>query len=371
MNKLLLTLFILTSFLYANKKYCTNISDNQRSTVIYLDLSNTSYKKFATNLLSELNNNFLPHERVRILTINPSEVTIKEVFNSCAPKLTIKEIKKVKSEGSLKYMLGGNPIEMAKEDYSFFMAELKNTLIRVYKSSIDDVSKKELIEMLYSESSTFEEKPMQRVIIFSDMIQNSEFLKNSSILDNKIDKKVLDEYKVNFNYSELFIYTGKKRFSITKHNSLMNFWKSYIEQNKGFVSYFNDNLKLAKYKYQISKTYEGQLELNGKKYESKLYLNFTENKKTTNSWFIINEIDSIPIKGTVSVVNGKLTNAKLKINYIKNENHKLFVGDEKFIIKVRNGKLIGDIKIDNAEVILNGELIKDPTFKITMKEVKL
>lgn len=370
MFRLLLSLFLLINIAYANKKYCTKYTDKQRSTLIYLDVSNTEYKKFALNLLSELKNSLLPHERVRVFTINPNDVTVNEVFNSCAPILTIEERKKVKAEGSFKYMLGGNPIEAAKEDYSFFMAELKSTLARIYKNSIDLDSKKEIIEMLYSESSTFDEKAMQRVILYSDMIQNSNIVTSQAIVTNSILEEKIKEYIVDFNNAEFYIYTGKKKFNITKHNNLMNFWKGYFEQNNGFVNYYNDSLKLNKFKYQISKVYEGQLDVNGKKFESKIYLNFNENRKTTNSWFIINELDSIPIKGIVSLVKGKLTAAKLKTNLIQNKNHTLFTGDEKFIIKIKSNKLVGEIKIDNTEVILNGEEITNPVFKFIMKEVK-
>lgn len=364
-------ILLLSTFVFANKKYCTNISDKQRITSIYLDISNTSNKKFALDILSELQNNFLPHERLQIFTINPEEVTIKQVYNSCVPKLSLNEIKKIKEEGSLKYILGGNPIENSKEDYSFFKAELKNTLAKIYKSSINkDNEKKELVELLYSESASFQRKELQRVIIFSDMNQNSKQLPITQIFnDELISNKIIKEYKINFNYAEFYIYTGKKNYGITKHKKLINFWKNYIELNNGHIKYFNDSLILPKYKYQISEVFEGELLVNNKKYLAKLLLNYNERKEINNSWFIINEIEAIPLEGKVNLINGKLTRAQLTVSSINKKNHSLFIGDEKIILNFNNNKLKGEVRIDNADVILNGKTIKNPTFGIKMKKV--
>lgn len=370
MNKLLILVLVLATTVFANKKYCTKETDKQRSTLIYLDVSDTSQKEFATDLLKEIDNNFLAHERIKVFTINPEEVTIKEVFSSCVPKLSLSEIKKIKAEGSMKYLLGGNPIETAKEDYSFFMAELKGILAKIYKSSLDDVSKKELVEMLYSESATFNDKSMQRVIFYSNMVQNSDFLNTATIFNNQVTKDLLKEYQVDFNNAEFYIYTGKKQFTIKKHNALMNFWKKYVEQNNGTVVYFNDNLKLDKFKYQVAKKYEGTLEIDGDSYESKIYLNYSENSKAVNSWLIVNEIASIPVKGTVKLVSGKPFEAKLKTNVVDRSNHQLFIGGETIQLKIKGSKLVGEVKMDNTVVQLNGKEIKDPIYIVKMNEVK-
>ena len=367
--RLLLSSILIVSALSASKKYCTSETEKQRTTSIYLDLGNTDDKRFATNLLSQLSGNFLPHERVQVFTINPVDVNIKQIYNSCVPKLTHAEITKIKKEGSLKYMLGGNPIDAANEDMTFFMAEIKSTLVKAYKNNVSEsIEKKELIEMLYSESGVFEAKAMQRVIIYSDMIQNSEEIKTSNLFDSKVQKKYMKEYKVDFNLAEFYIYNGKKKFGVSKHNKLIKFWKDYFELNNGHVTFFNDNLKLVKVKNLRRKIYEGQLEINDKEYESKFFVNYSSNGKTSNSWFVINEIEAIPLKGKVKLVRGKPSLINLKVANINKENHNLFVGDEKFTFKVKGKRLSGSIKIDNAEIILNGNTIKDPTFKIKMSE---
>ena len=368
---ILLILFLFGAIsLSANKKYCNSVTELQRATSIYLDLGNTNEKKFAKSLMVGLKNNFLPHERVQIFTINPEDSSINLIFNSCAPKLTQQEIKKVKSEGTMKYMLGGNPIDTAKEDMSFFMASIKSTLIKVYKNNVaNNYDSKALIEMLYNESSNFEDNPMQRVVLYSDMLQNSSEIKLDSIFKDGIAQKISEEYKTNFNFAEFYIFTAKKQFGISKYNKLSKFWKEYFELNKAYVVSFNDNLKLPKIKALGYKKYEGKLLLSGKSYESQIFINYTSKLNTSNSWFIINEIDAIPLVGKVKYSKGKLISANLKIGKINGDYHTMFAGDEKFKLKFKGKKLIGVLKIDNAEIILNGEVIKDPTFKIDMKEI--
>jgi len=368
---LLLLLLLLGAMpISANKKYCNDTTKTQRATSIYLDLGNTNEKKFATSLMSSLKNNFLPHERVQIFTINPEDSSVNLAFNSCAPKLTPKEIKKVKSEGSLKYMLGGNPIDMAQEDMSFFMSSIKATLIKIYKNNVaNNYDSKALIEMLYNEGANFEDNQMQRVILYSDMLQNSSELELDSIFKNGAAEKISNEYQVNFNFAEFYIFTSKKKFKISKYNKLSKFWKEYFELNKAHVVSFNDNLKLPKITALGYKKYEGKLFLNEKSYESQIFINYSSQFDTSNSWFIINEIDAIPLKGKVKYSKGKLVNATLKINDINKNYHPLFAGDEKFKLQFKGKTLEGVLKIDNAEVILNGKVIKDPTFKINMKEI--
>ena len=357
-----------TISLYANKKYCNNITQQQRETSIYLDLGNTNEKKFAINLMSELKNNFLAHERVQIFTINPEDSSINLVFNSCAPKLTAKEIKKIKAEGSLKYMLGGNPIDGAKEDMVFFMESIKSTFVNAYKNNVNGTyDSKALIEMLYNESSNFENKRMQRVILYSDMLQNSEEIKLNDLFKLNAANKFTNMYQTNFNFSEFYIFTSKKQFNISKYNKLSKFWKNYCELNKAYVASFNDNLRLPKIQALKYKVYRGKLLLDDKSFEAQMLINYTPKGDVSNSWFIINDIDAIPLKGTVKYFNNKLTKASLKIAKINQKYHSIFTGNEKFVLQFKGNHLEGILKIDNATIILNGKTVKNPNFKIIMK----
>ncbi len=368
MKRLIFISLFLTISLYANKKYCTNITDNQRVTSIYLDLSNTNEKKFATNLLSSLQDNFLPHERVQIFTINPTDSSVNLIFNSCAPKLTLKEIKKIKAEGSMSYMFGGNPIETAKEDMSFFTASIKATLVKAYKTNVaNEYESKPLIEILYNEASNFEEYPMQRVILYSDMIQNSDEIAQSTPFGKYDITAISKEYKTNFNYANVYIFTAKKKFGISKYNKLALFWKKYFELSNADVKVFNDNLKLPNIKYMKYKKYEGKIFLNNKSYQSQILINYTEKRKVANAWFIINEIDAVPLTGIVKLNKGNISKAQLKIDKLYNS-HQMFAGNEKFNLKFKGNKLEGILKLDNTDIYVNDKKIKNPTFKIQMKE---
>jgi len=370
MNKYLFILLIfLTSTLFADKKYCSKITEEQRLTSVYLDLGNTNEKKFAINLLSSLKNNFLPHERLQIFTINPSNSTIDLVFNSCAPVLTNTEIKKVKEAGNMKYMFGGNPIELAKEDMSFFMASIKSLLAKIYKNNLyENYDSKNIIEILYNESLNFENTPMQRVIIYSDMLQNSEEIKLNSILEKYDINKITNKFKLNLNYSNIYIYTSKKIFSINKYNKISLFWKRYFELNNANVISYNNKLKLPSIKKLYYKKYAGKIFLNGEEFKSKIYINYTDDFSINNAWFIINGLDAIPLKGKMRLTKGKFINATLKISKLYNK-HQIFSGDEEFILNIKGKKLEGTLKQDNTEIILNNKKITNPSFKIQMKEI--
>jgi hypothetical protein len=79
-------------------------------------------------------------------------------------------------------------------------------------------------------------------------------------------------------------------------------------------------------------------------YESKIFINYTSKSKASNSWFIINEIDSIPLRGKVKYSKGDLTKASLKIANINGDYHAMFAGDEKFILRFKGKNLMGSLK---------------------------
>lgn len=362
-----LFLTLITTQSFASKKYCNKLTDLQRTTSIYVDLGNTNSAEFGRNIMSELFENLVPHERVQIFTINPLEASIKQVYNSCAPILSQDEIKKVKEAGSFKYMLGGNPLDAAKEDFTFFSSEIKSVLSRAFQENVsNDADKKELIEMLYGESTNFEEFPMQRVILFSDMLQNSSETKKEDILNETSDGKYLMNYMVNYNNAEFYIFTDKKKLKISEHNKLVKFWKDYFELSNGHVAYFNDSLKLQKTKSVKLEKFEGTLTISGKDYIAKMLISYSDKLEAVNTWFIVNMIDSVPLRGKVKLEKGSLSRAELNVADIIPENHEVFSFGEKFSIIVKGNKLSGTIVIDNTEIVVNGEKIENPTFNISM-----
>ncbi len=355
-------LFFLT-FLSA-KNYCNDLSD-KRNTLIYVDLSSANNNHFPSKLIKALRGSFLPHERVKVYFINPQTSEINEVFNSCVPKLSQSEILKIKKEGGL-YLFGGNPIEDANEDLMFFYSSLKNVFKKALKNHIES-DEKPLVEIFYNEEDKFS-NPLNRVIIYSDMIQNSKEISLKAVLENDLDK--IKEYRVNYNYSNIYVLLNKKVLKGSDFLKLRRFWHCYYEDNKANLKNFNTTLNFYKLKGYYIKKYEGNMKYSdGSEFKIKLLIAYDGKGNVINGWFIINEIDSVPVKGKVFIKKGKIAKVKLTV-YNLCKSHYLING-EKINLIFDKKSVKGELVIDNTKTIVKtpkGNIIENPKVMLEFKE---
>ncbi len=358
-----LVVLLFSLFLFAQSKYCKD--ENIRSTLIYIDLSSTNNKEFSKKLIKGLKNSFLPHERVKIFFVNPSSSEVEEIFNACVPKLSKEEIKKIKEKGGL-YLFGGNPIEQANEDLMLFYARLKSIFDEAKKRYIES-EEKPLIEIFYNEEDKFA-NPLNRIIIYSDMVQNSEEIPIESIINKK--KINLKDYQVNYNYSNIYVLLNKKALKGSEFKKLKDFWNCYYESNNGYIKNFNTTLNIPKFNGLNVKKYEGSMKYSdGSEFKVKLLLSYDNKGNINNGWFIINEIDSVPVSGKVYIKGNKISKAKLKAIPLC-KNHYIIRG-EKINLAFKHSVGKGEMVVDNTKTIIKtpkGNIIENPKVKLVLKE---
>jgi len=363
MKKLLI--IILVSLSFAGSRYCNNISQKERKTFIYIDKSSIK-KDYYQHLIKKLKGTFLPHEQVVVLSFNPETQNIKEVFNSCVPKLSKEEIEKIKEKGGL-FLFSESPINKAKEDYQFFISALKGVLKKI--KPVEDIDNKQIVEMFYNESNRFE-TPLNRVIIYSDMMENSEDFPLNKIIANKYSVKDFEEYKSNFNYSNIYVLLSEKKLKASKLRNLAYFWDNYFEYNKADLKNFNTELKLSKVSYLKNKIFSGKLIYpDDSFYRVKLLFNYTFNGKVVNAWFVINGIDAVPLDGKVYIRGMKLKKGYFKI--ITDKKFHVLTKTEKIEVNFKGKKAKGLIISENTnlEVITpKGNHFNNPKIIIELKE---
>ena len=355
---------LLSVFLFAESKYCNEITNNERSTYIYVDSTLTNKKFLSKLLMKKLKNSFLPHERVVVLIFDPVSQQVEEKFNTCVPILSKEEIKKLNS-GSW-HLFTESPIDRANEDFQFFVSTLRDVIKNVKVNDNDDSDKKRLVEIFYNQSNRFE-KPLNRVIILSDMMQNSNTFPLSAVLNNNF--KNIKEYKTNFNYSDVYVLMDKKRLKSSNFKHLRDFWSYYFEYNNAVLKNFDTDIKLPSYKYLETKFYEGEMEFkDGSTYTVKLMFNYSKNK-VNNGWFVIEGVDAIPLKGKLYVKHGKVK--KGVFNFDTDESFHIFSKSERIEVTFNGKKVTGEIKSINTNLILvtpKGHQLKNPKILLNLEK---
>jgi hypothetical protein len=364
MKKLLILIWFVV-FAIAGKNYC--LEEDPRITYIYIDFNTYKDKDYYKPLIKGLKKSLIPHERVKVYFVNMENNDVKEVFNTCVPKLSRKEIEKIKKEGGF-YLFGGNPIDTANEDLAFFYSALKKIFIKALKFKEFDLENKSYIELFYNEGDKFE-TPLNRIIIYSDLLQNSQDFPLKNILNGKFNLK---EYQTSFNYSNVFVYFEKKVLKASEFKKLRDFWKYYFEFNKADLKSFNTTLELGEYKYLVRKKYEGVITYpDNSQIHIQLLLSIDNRGEIENGWLILNELDAVPVNGKVTLIKNKPLKAVLKIDGINDKMHLLKNG-ERLILRFHKKRAEGILKAYNTENIVitpKGNKFTNPQIKIILKEI--
>jgi hypothetical protein len=367
MKRVVIILLLIILNLEAKEAYCTDDTLNIRETDIFIDLSSIDSKRFAKEIIKSLKDNLLPHEKLKIFSFNSNKSMVDLVFDGCVPGLTKKEISTIKKGGVFKYLFGGNPIDRVKEDRVFFQSSIKEALKKIYKKREANSNYKPIIETLYTQSMQFKNRKLKRVVIYSDMMQNSQEFMIKDLIDKRVDFKKIDEYKMDFNLAQIYILTPSLK-RISNYRSLQKFWRKFFERNRANVLNFSTSMDISRFDKITYKIYKGEVSINGKRYRSTLYLNYSDKNILTNSWLVVNDIDAVPLVGRVKIVDNCLKSAQLKIDKIFNKYHPMFRSGEKLKLKFDNQSVKGTLTIDNSKVTIDGKVVKEQSFKLNMKE---
>ncbi len=310
------------------KSYCAQ-QGVQRQTVIYLDQGIIA--KTDSNWYRDIINKtkFFPGERLQVVTIKDGGGVVEEAWDSCYPAYTEAEYKKRKANEGFGSLLTGGVDDKLKGDLKsfnkWFKQALAHPLAQTRHESTPNYSagkfpQKKLVEALYYDSARMDlTNAVSRVIIFSDMMENSDLLQHDDFEPSKAADAAAKRFPTFLNHASIYVYGINYTNNQTRlNNQLEAFWKRYLLQSGAHVKNYSTQLVLPK-KNQLftAQSYTGHLtQSDGRKLSTSMRLAYTPDRKLIHSVFTIGDY-YMPISGDFycSGANCELTAAVTYSNF--------------------------------------------------------
>jgi len=282
------------------KKYCGQEGIN-RQTVIYLDQSIIAKKdpNWFRDILNKAK--FLPGERVQIVTIKDGSSTVEQAWDACYPAYTPENYSVLKKDEGFGSVFTGGIDDAIKNDNKAFTMRLQQALAHPlqetrheqapkYKS---EFPRKKLVEAFYYDSKRLDLKSgIARVIVFSDMIENSDLVKHALFDPVKDSVSVSNRFPVFFNHASFYIYGINYTNSDTALNEKMErFWRQYFIKSGAEISHYGTQLVLPRDDGMFSaKSYKGKLtQSDGKRLATSMRLAYLPNGDLIHSWLAVGD----------------------------------------------------------------------------------
>jgi len=288
-------------------KYCA-YEKSQRQTVIYLDQNSIAQndKDWFRDIINKLD--YLPSERLSIVKINENS-RVEELFSGCYPKISNATYKKLNDERGF---LDADPKKVLADDQQFFRSRLFGAFSKVMEKSqhstqptfdLKSLPKKSVVEALYYDASRMDlSKGLSRMIIYSDMLENSSLYSPGG---DTIKSAIAASNRFPVSYSNADVYAYGVGTTTTGENdrSLEVFWKNYFNLASANLESFQQQLpsKTPAVKLDVH-SYKGVMDLDGRNIALSLRLSKLQGKESGNlgsSFFAIKD-DLYPLKGTFS-----------------------------------------------------------------------
>lgn len=290
------------------KAYCGQ-AGVQRQTVIYLDQGIIA-KKDANWFRDIINKTkFFPGERLQVVTIKDGGGVVEEAWDSCYPSFTPAEYKKRKENDGFGSVFTGGVDDKLKGDLKSFNKWYKQALAHPLAQTRHETMpqfgkgnfpKKKLVEALYYDSARMDlTNAVSRVIIFSDMVENSEVLNHANFKPEAAADAAAKRFPTFFNHASVYIYGINYTNNETElNNKLETFWKRYLLQSGAHVKNYSTQLVLPKKNQMfVAQSYSGNLkQSDGRLLATSLRLAFTPDRKLIHSVFTIGDY-YMPITG--------------------------------------------------------------------------
>ena len=321
-NKFFYTLFLMiiafnSSFVAADifknpaaslNSFCKTPSPRQ--TLIYLDQSiiATKDEDWFKDIRNKLK--FLPSERIQVLMISSEDSRVKDVWSVCYPSMSKKQYEQEKENQGLFETSVDKKIADAKSLYNKYLnsalaAPLAKTKLE-HKPNFESHSfpSKSLVEAIYYDSGRFDlSNGITRVVIFSDMVENSEYaspINLTEVNSLKLAQETAERYPMELNNAQFFVYgIGYSHGNSSLNLNLQKYWENLLIDSGAYLASFHSQLNLPKTSSLSFSPYSYtgvMMQANGTKVATDLRLGFAENGVLTNSWFGVLD-DRYPLKG--------------------------------------------------------------------------
>lgn len=290
-------------------KYC-EINPGDRQTIIYLDQNIIASKdpNWYKDILNKAN--YRPGEKIQFVNINNGGSTVELIWETCYPSFTAERLEKLKENEGFGSLFTGGVAENLSNDKKFFNKQIVKALSYPLQKtrhetapsfSASSFPRKKLIEAIYYDSKRLDvDDVFSRVIIFSDMIENSDLFKLESFNPLDTAKSVAKRYPMFLNYSSFQIYGINYTNNETKINeNIRDFWSqflllsgAYIEQYGAQLAVEEDTLAWDFYKFK------GYVQVSGIKGASAFRMIIGDDGKLRHGWLEIADM-YLPVSGEV------------------------------------------------------------------------
>lgn len=290
-------------------KYCQNESGN-RQTVIYLDQNIIALKdpNWYRDLINKVE--YRPGEKVQFVNINNGGSTVELIWETCHPSVSPERLKKLKETESLGALFTGGISDNLANDRKFFEKQVVRALsYSVSKTrhqnaptySASSFPEKKLVEAIYYDSRRLNvDDVFSRVIVFSDMIENSELFELNSFEPSKAAKAVAKRFPMFLNYASFQIYGINYTNSETLINENMrDFWNEYLLLSGSYVGQYGAQLSAKEdTKSWDFYKYKGHIDVGGTKGASAFRMIVGDDGKILHGWLEIADM-YFPVSGEV------------------------------------------------------------------------
>lgn len=317
--------------------FCEN--ETTRQTLIYIDQSlvSASDSDWFRDIQQKIT--FIPSENISYRLIDMKNSRVKEIWSTCHPSLTSEALVAERENDNI-FSRG---IDRKISDAASAFTQYQNQALAFalsdnnqqqkpnYKTS--DLPKKSIIEALYNDSSIYRlEGKITRVILFSDMVENSKVAAPSKLGNTEVNyalaRAAATRYPVNFNNAEFFVYgVGYTHNDSSLDNSLRSFWEMWLNKANAKLSSFDHQLNIPDTGHTLkANSYRGTIIMtDGVKVAARLRLVFSETGKLTNSWLGVKDFH-YPLEGD-SICAKNSCQIRAKISFSDKEDMLLNVGD--------------------------------------------
>ena len=233
------------------EKFCQSDLKRPRQTLIYIDnqVLVKGDSQWAKDLLAKLSANLMPSEPVTLVEMSPISGEMQELWQGCYPNYTSAELEKIKKESNS--FFGSDPIKQLKNQQAFFRKQLGDALGKLLiakgrnsaeiKINDDEPPKKQIIRAFSNDGARFDSTHGAiRVIIYSDMIENSD-------LGSSLNEKTVGSDKtlsLDFKNAVFYVYGVGVTLSSQgiATDRIKSYWKDILDASTGHLIGFGSNL---------------------------------------------------------------------------------------------------------------------------------
>jgi hypothetical protein len=295
------------------QEFCT--FDAPRKTLVYLDQSVIAKNDgdWFKDILNKID--YLPSEEIHVVMISAQNSRVQEVWRVCHPSLSRSNYELEKQKDSIFSRGVDNRIQDARQLFDQLMIQslaqpLATTALVEKPSYTSNFPQKSILEAIYYDSGRFnlDENKITRVIIFSDMVENSELFSPTGVGDPSYARAAAlaanQRYPVSFNGASFYVYgVGYTNTNSSLAQHLKAFWENWLHGSGGYLASFNTQLVVPTVGELESVAYRGIMrQLDGSNVAVQLRLGFAGAGKLESSWFGIQNV-RYPLSGEYLCAN--------------------------------------------------------------------